>query len=364
MEGLKRVFSSSQGQDILDRSSELIHSGELTRISKQGRSQQRTFFLFDHQLVSCKKDLLRRDMLYYRGRVDMDDMELVDLEDGRDKDWNLSLKNAFKLVSRTSDEAHVFCARKQEDKARWLQACADERRRVREDREMGEPHLALAGSVLRLCLGTWSSSPEGQLCLSPLPPGPSPGPTPGLFCRVKSHPWEKKGTCKFWIFLNLLTRQIVTDVVTTGLIYSVFTSGHMLRCTLTEIVSFNPNMWILLLHPFYRGGNRGLAPLPTLTAQPGDIENQLSVPLRRRHALVTVPQATALQASSSAVPKFKALKFKLLPQSLPTPPLRLYVPVCLPRSVLSCSEGCASPHSGLPPPPSCCSPPGLDWPVR
>ncbi|XP_036313601.2 spermatogenesis-associated protein 13 isoform X1 [Pipistrellus kuhlii] len=126
-----------EGQDILDRSSELIHSGELTRITKQGKSQQRTFFLFDHQLVSCKKDLLRRDMLYYRGRTDMDDMELVDLEDGRDKDWNLSVKNAFKLVSKTTDEAHLFCAKKQEDKARWLQAWADERRRVQEDREMG-----------------------------------------------------------------------------------------------------------------------------------------------------------------------------------------------------------------------------------
>ncbi|XP_059539985.1 spermatogenesis-associated protein 13 isoform X3 [Myotis daubentonii] len=126
-----------EGRDILDRSSELIHSGELTRITKQGKSQQRTFFLFDHQLVSCKKDLLRRDMLYYRGRMDMDEMELVDLEDGRDKDWNLSVKNAFKLVSKTTDEAHLFCAKKQEDKARWLQACADERRRVQEDREMG-----------------------------------------------------------------------------------------------------------------------------------------------------------------------------------------------------------------------------------
>ncbi|XP_014646708.1 PREDICTED: spermatogenesis-associated protein 13 [Ceratotherium simum simum] len=126
-----------EGLDILDRSSELIHSGELTRITKQGRSQQRTFFLFDHQLVSCKKDLLRRDVLYYRGRVDMDDVELEDLEDGRDRDCNLSLKNAFKLVSKTTGEVHLFCARKQEDKARWLQACGDERRRVQEDREMG-----------------------------------------------------------------------------------------------------------------------------------------------------------------------------------------------------------------------------------
>ncbi|XP_053518812.1 spermatogenesis-associated protein 13 isoform X5 [Artibeus jamaicensis] len=126
-----------EGQDTLDRSSELIHSGELTRITKQGKSQQRTFFLFDHQLVSCKKDLLRRDMLYYRGRMDMDDMKLVDLEDGRDKDWNLSVKNAFKLVSKTTDEVHLFCAKKREDKAKWLQACKDERRRVQEDQEIG-----------------------------------------------------------------------------------------------------------------------------------------------------------------------------------------------------------------------------------
>ncbi|XP_019675379.1 spermatogenesis-associated protein 13 isoform X8 [Felis catus] len=126
-----------EGLDILERSSELIHSGELTQVSRHGKSQQRTFFLFDHQLVSCKKDLLRRDVLYYRGRTDMDEVRLVDLADGRDKDWNLSVKNAFKLVSKTTDEVHLFCAKKQEDKARWLQACGDERRRVREDREMG-----------------------------------------------------------------------------------------------------------------------------------------------------------------------------------------------------------------------------------
>ncbi|XP_076787022.1 spermatogenesis-associated protein 13 isoform X3 [Arvicanthis niloticus] len=126
-----------EGLDILDRSSELIHSGELTKITRQGKSQQRIFFLFDHQLVSCKKDLLRRDMLYYKGRMDMDEVELVDVEDGRDKDWNLSMRNAFKLVSKATDEVHLFCARKQEDKARWLQAYADERRRVQEDQQMG-----------------------------------------------------------------------------------------------------------------------------------------------------------------------------------------------------------------------------------
>ncbi|XP_005990603.2 spermatogenesis-associated protein 13 [Latimeria chalumnae] len=126
-----------EGQDVLARSSELIHSGELTKISKQGKTQQRTFFLFDHQLVFCKKDLLRRDMLYYKGRIDLDEVETVDMEDGKDKDFNVSAKNAFKLINKVREEVHLLCAKKPEDKQRWLQACIDERKRVQEDKEMG-----------------------------------------------------------------------------------------------------------------------------------------------------------------------------------------------------------------------------------
>ncbi|XP_032075927.1 spermatogenesis-associated protein 13 isoform X3 [Thamnophis elegans] len=126
-----------EGQDILGKSSELIHSGELTKISKQGKSQQRTFFLFDHQLVFCKKDLLRRDMLYYKGRMDMDEMEVVDVEDGKDKDFNISVKNAFKVVNSATEEVHLFCGKKPGDKKKWLEACANERKRVQEDKEMG-----------------------------------------------------------------------------------------------------------------------------------------------------------------------------------------------------------------------------------
>ncbi|KAM3933902.1 spermatogenesis-associated protein 13 isoform 2-T2 [Leptodactylus fuscus] len=126
-----------EGQDILARSSELIHSGELTKLFKQGKSQQRTFFLFDHQLVFCKKDLLRRDILYYKGRIDMDEMEFTDVEDGKDRDFNLNIKNAFKMVNKQTDEVHLFCAKKPEDKQRWLQAFLDERKRVQEDKAMG-----------------------------------------------------------------------------------------------------------------------------------------------------------------------------------------------------------------------------------
>ncbi|XP_048019004.1 uncharacterized protein arhgef4 isoform X5 [Megalobrama amblycephala] len=127
-----------EGEDILSRSSDLIFSGDLTKISQpQAKGQQRMFFLFDHQLVFCKKDLLRRDILYYKGRLDMDQMQVVDVEDGKDKDFNVSVKNALKLCSPGGEEVHLLCAKKPEQKQRWLRAFADEREQVQHDLETG-----------------------------------------------------------------------------------------------------------------------------------------------------------------------------------------------------------------------------------
>ncbi|XP_027410257.1 rho guanine nucleotide exchange factor 4 isoform X2 [Bos indicus x Bos taurus] len=117
-----------EGEDLLVRSSELIHSGELTRVTQpQAKSQQRMFFLFDHQLIYCKKDLLRRDVLYYKGRVDMDSLQVVDLEDGKDRELHVSVRNAFRLCCGPSGESHLLCAKKPEQKQRWLKAFARER---------------------------------------------------------------------------------------------------------------------------------------------------------------------------------------------------------------------------------------------
>ncbi|XP_074549095.1 rho guanine nucleotide exchange factor 4 isoform X3 [Halichoeres trimaculatus] len=127
-----------EGEDVLSRSSDLVFSGELTKLSQpQAKSQQRMFFLFDHQMVYCKKDLLRRDMLYYKGRMDMDHMEVIDVEDGKEKHFNISVKNALKLRSLTGDEVHLLCAKKPEQKQRWLRAFTDERLQVQHDRETG-----------------------------------------------------------------------------------------------------------------------------------------------------------------------------------------------------------------------------------
>ncbi|XP_033087837.1 rho guanine nucleotide exchange factor 4 isoform X2 [Trachypithecus francoisi] len=127
-----------EGEDLLVRSSELIYSGELTRVTQpQAKSQQRMFFLFDHQLIYCKKDLLRRDVLYYKGRLDMDGLEVVDLEDGKDRDLHVSIKNAFRLHCGTTGDSHLLCTRKPEQKQRWLKAFAREREQVQLDQETG-----------------------------------------------------------------------------------------------------------------------------------------------------------------------------------------------------------------------------------
>nr|XP_033802743.1 rho guanine nucleotide exchange factor 9 isoform X1 [Geotrypetes seraphini]XP_033802744.1 rho guanine nucleotide exchange factor 9 isoform X1 [Geotrypetes seraphini] len=127
-----------EGDDILDRSSELIYTGEMSWIYQPyGRNQQRVFFLFDHQFVLCKKDLIRRDILYYKGRIDMDKYEVVEVDDGRDEDFNVSVKNAFKLHNKETEEVHLYFAKKLEEKLRWLRAFREERKMVQEDEKIG-----------------------------------------------------------------------------------------------------------------------------------------------------------------------------------------------------------------------------------
>ncbi|KAI5627446.1 spermatogenesis-associated protein 13 isoform X2, partial [Silurus asotus] len=126
-----------EGEDVLSRSSELIHSGELTRVVRAGKTQQRSYFLFDHQLVFCKKDVLWRDLLHYRGRLNTDMVVPQDLPDGRHPDLGM-LRNAIAL--RNHDTLEVLCmltCRKAQDKQLWLEAFSRERRRVKEDQEMG-----------------------------------------------------------------------------------------------------------------------------------------------------------------------------------------------------------------------------------
>lgn len=75
----------------------------------------------------------------------MDRYEVRDAIDGRDDDFNVSVKNAFKLCNKDSEEIHIFLAKKPEEKIRWLRAFHEERKMVQEDEKIGQSHDFLSG---------------------------------------------------------------------------------------------------------------------------------------------------------------------------------------------------------------------------
>lgn len=86
----------------------------------------------------------------------MDRYDVRDAIDGRDDDFNVSVKNAFKLCNKDSEEIHIFLAKKPEEKLRWLRAFHEERKMVQEDEKIGQSRNFL---VSWLFLSSW-----GFLC--------------------------------------------------------------------------------------------------------------------------------------------------------------------------------------------------------
>ncbi|KAG7273920.1 hypothetical protein CRUP_011056 [Coryphaenoides rupestris] len=140
-EAMKNVASLINERKRRLETLDAIAQWQVAILNWEGRAQQqqqRFFFLFDHQLVFCKKDVLRRDLLHYRGRLDMDRTRVQELPDGRDLGLGLTLRNALRLRDADTLEALcVLCCRKPQDRQRWLDAFTRERRRVQEDQEMG-----------------------------------------------------------------------------------------------------------------------------------------------------------------------------------------------------------------------------------
>ncbi|XP_072032437.1 uncharacterized protein [Amphiura filiformis] len=129
-----------EGEDILVRSNKLLHSGEVTKVLVKGGSRKRTvdrsLFMFDHQLIICKKDMLGRGY-QYRRRLNMDRCRVNDLPDGKEHAWNINIKNGWKVWDTDTYKMYMFCAKSPEEKTRWLQAFQSERGIVEEGRTAG-----------------------------------------------------------------------------------------------------------------------------------------------------------------------------------------------------------------------------------
>ncbi|CAH3015945.1 unnamed protein product [Porites evermanni] len=93
LSGRKQEKKANRNVTSKSSSSELIHSEDVIKTSKGG-SQDRVMFLFDHQLVYCKKDILKKNGVTYKGRIDMDDCTVIWLRDGEETLDRSPLNNA------------------------------------------------------------------------------------------------------------------------------------------------------------------------------------------------------------------------------------------------------------------------------
>lgn len=60
----------------------------------------------------------------------MDKYEVVDIEDGRDDDFNVSMKNVFKFYNKEIEEIYLFFVKKLEEKICWFRVFREERKMV------------------------------------------------------------------------------------------------------------------------------------------------------------------------------------------------------------------------------------------
>lgn len=128
----QRRVDGWEGPQLLEHSTQLLHHGEVLRVTGAVWSSTVSLFLFDSQLVCCRRDMLKRSSYVYKGRWrlgagDERACEAVDIPDGRDPQAGASVRHAVR-VSGLGGKGLLFCCRSAADKRHWMEAFALERR--------------------------------------------------------------------------------------------------------------------------------------------------------------------------------------------------------------------------------------------
>ncbi|XP_038115396.1 uncharacterized protein LOC6036591 [Culex quinquefasciatus] len=118
-------FENFQGPSINVHSTRLFLQTDAIRMSPNLWNNTYTLFLFDRQLIYCKKDLLKRTNYIYKGRIFLDNCRILNLPDG--KMFGVTLKNALRLYCDTRNKWFDFCFRSSSSKLRFLNTLSAER---------------------------------------------------------------------------------------------------------------------------------------------------------------------------------------------------------------------------------------------
>lgn len=130
-----------QGKSILDTSSELIHYGEVNKRSSNGSMLNRTLFLFDKQLILLRKDILWKDILVYKNRVDTRCFKVYPWKEGSKDNPKYGFKmdgfikdsNSLELLSKS----YTFICKSLDEAETWLKAFQDEKNVIENDEKNG-----------------------------------------------------------------------------------------------------------------------------------------------------------------------------------------------------------------------------------
>lgn len=118
-------FESFQGPSINVHSTRLFLQTDAIRVSPNLWNNTYTLFLFDKQLIYCKRDLIKRSSYIYKGRIFLDNCRILNLPDG--KMFGVNLKNALRMFCETRGKWFDFCFRSSSSKLRFLNTLSAER---------------------------------------------------------------------------------------------------------------------------------------------------------------------------------------------------------------------------------------------
>jgi Rho guanine nucleotide exchange factor 4/29 len=117
-------FEKFRGPPLNVHSTRLFFQTDATRVLPNLWNNTYTLFLFDRQIIYCRKDLLR-SMYTFKGRIFLDNCRILNLPDGRV--FGVNLKNALRIICETRDKWIDFSFRSHAKKSRFLNFLSVER---------------------------------------------------------------------------------------------------------------------------------------------------------------------------------------------------------------------------------------------
>ncbi|XP_054735991.1 uncharacterized protein LOC129243008 isoform X2 [Anastrepha obliqua] len=118
-------FQNFKGPPLHLHSTRFFLQIDATRQKQNLWNSSCTLFLFDNQLIYCKRDIIKRSHFIYKGRIFLDRCRVVNVRDG--KMFGHNIRNSLRIYCEARDKWFDFSFRSANRKHRFLSTLALER---------------------------------------------------------------------------------------------------------------------------------------------------------------------------------------------------------------------------------------------